>query len=245
MPYYDIDKIDEYLSGRMKGKTLISFEQQLQNDADLQKAVQERKELLVAVNALGDIHMKERAKRIHKIATGSSTKIRRIPLWRYAAAAVVFLAICFGIWFWLQPSSPTDLYVNYYEPYTLSFSTRDLTADQQLSQASELYKKGDFENTLPVLEELLTKDVRNKDRIRLAAGICQMELNNDGEALSYFQNLINNTSSPYNEQGLWYAGLLSLRSEDVSAAKQFLQQLTLDADSFKAEEAKKILSRLE
>ncbi len=245
MPYHDTNIIDEYLSGRMKGEPLISFEQQLQNDADLQRAVQERKDLLVAVNALGDIQMKERARRIHETVMKPEANVRRLSVWHYAAAAVAIIAIGIAIWLWAQPPSPSELYAQYYEPYSLSFSARGLDADQQLSKASELYKNEDYENTLPVLEELLTKEVNNKDRVRLAAGICQMELGKNNEALSYFQNLISNTNSPYYEQGLWYAALLSLRSNDISSAKKYLQQLTLDVDSFNYEEAEIILSKLE
>ena len=244
MPYHDINIIDEYLTGRMKGKTLISFERQLQNDIDLQEAVQERKDLLIAVNALGDIQMKERARRIHEIVTKPEAKVRRLSVWRYAAAAVAVIAIGLAIWLWTQPIAPSELYVQYYEPYALSFGTRDQGADQQLSLASELYKNDDFENAFPVLEELLTKDVSNRDRIRLAAGICQMELGENKEALFYFSNLISNTNSPYYEQGLWYAALVSLRSNDISSSKKYLQQLALGAGAFKYDEAKKILNKL-
>ena len=246
MPYHDTNIIDEYLSGRMKDEDLTSFKLQVQQDADLRAAVEERKNLLVAINAFGDIQMKERAKRIHEIATSPSTKVRQLPVWRYAAAVAAVLAIGFGIWIWLQsPAAPTDLYAQFYAPYSLSFSTRDLSADQQLSQASELYKNGNYENVLPILEELLNKKINNKGRIKLAAGISHLEIGNDNQARSYFQALIANVNSPYYEQGLWYAAMLSLRKGDVASTKRYLQELINETGSFNHEEAEEILGKLE
>ncbi|MEO1263066.1 MAG: hypothetical protein AAFZ15_29930 [Bacteroidota bacterium] len=244
MLYRDPHIIDEYLTGRMTEEARIAFEKELQQDAELQTAVEERKVLIAVIDSLGDIEMKKRAKRIHQKAMVSTTRVRKVAFWKYAAAAVFVLLFAVSIWIYRQPASPADLYARHYEPYGLSFAIRNPASGQQLSQASTYYGNGDYQAAIPVFEGLLNQEISNKDQVRLALGICQMELSNDEGALNYFQLLIDNPSSPYFEQGLWYAALLSLRSANILTAKKYLNELIRDEDSFYFDDANELLNDL-
>ena len=237
--------IDEYLTGHMTKEARISFENQLEQNAELQAALEDRKILLAAIDAIGDVQMKERAKRIHQKATAPVTKVRKFSFLQYAAAAILALVVAVGIWLYLKPASPAELFAAHYEPYVLNFTNRDLNTDQQLSQASTLYINGNYQEAVPLLENLLNQEINNKDQVRLATGIGHMELNNDAAASNYFQQLIDNPSSPYYEQGLWYAALLSLRNENIGNAEQYLNELIKDDTSFYFKKANELLSKLD
>ncbi|HFA48531.1 MAG TPA: tetratricopeptide repeat protein, partial [Bacteroidetes bacterium] len=229
--------VDEYLLGNLSGEELASFEKKLEKEEALQAAVEDRKDLIAAVDALGDIQMKERVRRIHERATNKTTvvrqiKPRRINFRAYAAAAVALVAIGLSLWIWLRPPLNERLYADFFEPYSISFSSRGNDADQKLSEAGRLYNNGDYINAIPVLEKLLNEEINNKDGVLLATGISYMELGEYENAARIFENIIDKKGSPYYEQGVWYLALVALEENDIDGCKRYLGLLVEEEDGF-------------
>ena len=240
----DRHKIDEYLLSLMGLTEHKKFEEQMAHDADLQTAVEERRELIGYVDALGDIQMKERVRRIHEKELGRSAKIRRMGGRRYAVAAAIALMVGLALWVFLRPPSNASLYADYYEPYAMNFGARGGNADQQLAEAGSLYKNGNYEKAIPVFNSLLNEDIDNEDGVKLALGISYMEMGDNEKAIVYFENLINKKDAPYYEQGLWYAALAETKQGENESAINHLRALSEVDGSYYFEKSAALLEEL-
>lgn len=241
----DQHRVDEYILGLMKPAERNKFEQELASDADLQIAVQERQELITYVDALGDMQMKERVRRIHVQEVGGSAKVRRMSVMRYAIAAGLALAIGVAIWLFMRPPLNERLYAANYTPYEITFSARGGdNVEKQLVEASRFYKSGNYTEAALIFKNALTENIDNEDGVRLALGISEMEVENFSNSLNQFDRIIDNVDSPYREQALWYAALVSLKKNDIFTASKYLDPLVEDTESFYHVEAKELASAL-
>lgn len=229
----DQHTIDEYLLNRLEGKDLQAFEQLLAQDESLMKEVIERRQLLSAMDMVGDLQMKERVRRIHLAEMGRgdrkpvNTNTRK---WLFALVLVLIASL--AAWWALRPKpqTPAQLYAQYYQPYDLNFGTRSTDASQALAEAGGLYKSGKYAEALPVFEQALVASP-NDSKARLALGICQLELGQYDQALLQFNALLDANDPLFGEQARWYAALAKLGKGDVAGCKALLEGFLSDRES--------------
>ena len=242
MPEEMTDLIDEFILGRLKGQSLHAFEQRLEQEPDFASRVEERRTLIQQVDAYGDYTLKQRLKRIHQQEVKQNKRTRSIRRWTLIAAALIPLAL--GTLLWLGPAnSPADLYSAHYTPYVLDQNLRSNTNDTALSEAIQRYNSGDYRQALPLLQTLWAAD-NDQSEVRLAIGICQMELNQDAAALESFQDLWSKDFDPFAEQARWYSALIHLRQEAPEEAKKQLRFLLEDQGSPYFQKAQQLLEEL-
>ena len=236
--------IDEYLLNRLEGPALTAFEQQMSQDKALADEVALQRQLLAAVDALGDLRMKERVQRIHKTEMERPTPNQESKkTGKWAILVVLLLLTAFGLWMVLRPKqqAPAQLYAAYYEPYDLSFGSRSTDAEQLLADAGTRYKAGNYAQALPLFEKAFA-NTPNDSKTRLAIGICQMEIGEFDQALTHFNALINANDPIFGEQAIWYAALAHLHKNNTEDCKKLLETLVKEPDSKYYEKAAQLLS---
>lgn len=240
---YSDQFIDDYLLGRLQGEALQRFELSIKNDESLAIAIKNRQAILGIVDAIGDIEMMDHIKRIHQKEMTKKSKPKIFRLWRIASVAAVFLVIALGLWLWMRPPVPEKLFIANYEPYPLSFTSRDNNTDSQLAQANIFYKASDYQKALPLFEELYAKDP-SQSKFALAIGICKMETDANEEAFQYFQLLGNREFDLFKDHGLWYAALVKLRQGDINTTKEYLKKLVDKPDAYFHKQAVELIEKL-
>lgn len=246
MPSPDFDMIDEYLLNRLKGVELALFEQQLKQDADLKEAVDERKEMLTIIDAIGDLRMKERIRNIHEAEIKYSVNRRKQPrFWSLAVATFITIVVLgLSIWLWLRPVNAEKLYAAYYEPYALNFGTRSMETEQQIAMAGSLYNAKKFKEALPIFEQVLAANPADS-KAQFALGICYLESGQFDQAMAQFDKLKGKKDPLFGEQALWYSAMVKLKQGDTTGCKAILQTILLDEDNYFYEKAKTLLSSIE
>jgi|GEM_PF-2216504 len=240
----DLHTIDEFILGHLEGEALASFERQLATDSALAEEVQQRKKVVAVVDAIGDLQMRERVRKIHQAAVQQPGNMGKKKAWKWVIAAILILLALFITWFFLRPKeTPEKLYALYYQSYPLSFGARNLESDQQLAKAGNSYKAGNFSEALPVFEQLLSTNP-NDSKLRLAAGICRLELGQYDGALAHFQQLIDANDPLYKQQALWYSALAYLQKSDLVKSKSTLEEIVKDKEGQFYEKAAALLSDL-
>jgi tetratricopeptide (TPR) repeat protein len=243
----DQHTIDEYLLNRLDGEELKAFEQLLAQDESLMKEVIERRQLLSAMEIVGDLQMKERVKRIHLAEIGRSDKPpANTNKRKWAFALVLLLIASLAIWWVMRPKAqtPPQLYAQYYQPYDLNFGTRNTDASQALAEAGGLYKSGKYAEALPLFEQALTANPADS-KARLALGICQLELGQYDQALAQFNALMDANDPLFGEQAIWYAAMVRLQQGNVAETKALLEKLVAESpESALSGDAKHLLNEL-
>lgn len=240
----DSHHIDDYLLQRMKGEELAAFERRLAENPALAEAVRQQKLAMQVLDSMGDLRMKERVAKLHQQALAQQPAPRRLWAVRISIAASLALLLGLSVWLWLRPASPAQLYAAYYQPYKLGLGSRNTDADQLLAAAAKQYATGDFAAALPGFQSAMAANPSDL-KLRLATGICQLELGQYDEALSNFQRIVDANDPLYTEQAQWYSAMTQLRRNDPQAAKASLATIASSPGNYFAEKAKTILAELE
>lgn len=224
MNQLDTYYIDEYLLGRLKGEELESFEQKMNQEPDMKAIVDERKALLVNLEAYGEMQLKARINRL----TESSEMTKAGPkIWLWVIGLIVLGALLFAIWQYTasKQSPPDQLYAAYFEPYPLNFGSRGDDFDKQLAEAGSQYQAGNYSKALPIFEAVVGQQAEPQDGTLLAMGVSYLALGQSSKASEVFQQINNNQNSPYKTQALWYMALSNLQMNNTEACKKQLQLL--------------------
>ena len=250
MNTFNYEQIDQYLMGQLQGENLRSFERQMESDPDLAQEVADRRKSLDILEDLGDLQLKKRIKVIHNKVVGSSereatpekvTKVR--PLYRWIAVAATFLLLISAFLWWSNRALDNQqLFAQHYEPYNISFTNRSADVDTRLADASRLYKNGNFQQVIGLLESYLQDTTNTK--ATLALGIAAIELNHYDKAIQYFDQLIEAKDPLYEEQAIWYKALTYLKQDDAANCKTQLNLLTQERFSFRKADAQQLLNQL-
>ena len=242
------DLMDKYLLGQLTQKELDMLEHQLSNNPELASQLKQDTDILSGIQSYGNQQLKQKLKTIHKeviLNVKPEAKIRRMGFSRLVVAASIVILIAAGMWFFLNPAQTVDIYAANYEPYSNISLVNRGEVSPTIADAETYYQQGQYAQALPILENELTKpDIENADQIRLAAGICEMELGNFQNAISYFQPIIEVDNPLIVDQAIWYSALANVKLGNVEAARSLFEILAGDAGRDYSEEAKVILSSI-
>ncbi|NRB47583.1 MAG: tetratricopeptide repeat protein [Saprospiraceae bacterium] len=240
----DIERIDRFLRGEMDKAETQAFEQALSENPELQKKMKIQQELVSYIDLMGDqevlanIRKAEDTYRSRKAGT-----IKKMSWLRPALIAASLALLLFVGWWFLMPSSEPDvLYASFYQPYELSFSSRDGGNAETLLAANAAYNAQDYAQALQAFERLPV-DLQTS-KVKLAMGISHMELSSFGSALSLFDQIIELQDPLFLDQALWYKGLCLLKQERLDEASTVFQEVVNNANSIFNQEASRLLKRL-
>lgn len=246
------EQIEKYLNGELEGEELLAFENDLRNDAELAKEVklyrsietemksaaaeqQEEAELRKSLNNLGDTHFKKKAKLVGMKRT-----------WWYVSAAAASVLIFLLVKPLFNKSFDKDkLYAGYMkEVEGLPESQRGNNPDSLYTEAAQLYNHKDYKQALPLLEKLIEQN-KEDIQVKLAAGICYMQVENYSPAVSLFDSIAAGTSV-YKNQALWMKALVLLKQNKLAECYDQLKLIPADADKYEAAQAllKKLSAKL-
>ena len=234
------ETIDQYLRKQLSGKALSDFEQKLERDADLKKEVDTQAFLARGASKFGEDEMRAKLKKIRaevlttsadteqpeeaKVLTMDRSKKSNSFL-RWSIAAAVLLALGAVLFFNMPKSySSSDLYASYYEPYKEDFSSRGGTNETMISQASQLYAKKDFQRALPLFNGALALEPNNAE-LKLATGVCYLELGTYDKAIEVFSSIKNQL---FVDEAQWYLAMTYLKKDDLINAKAVLKKIETD-----------------
>lgn len=244
-PDYSDEQLDKFLMGLFDENEEKRIQAALTGDQELSLRLQERKDLMLGIEAYHARGFKDKLKEIHNKSFGTATvkkeaKRRSLLPW-LAAAAIAMLVVAF---FLLNNASTNTnaLYADNFKPYELSISQRDNT-DEQLAQLLSLYDQGQYKEAIPVFNTLLTAENSNPV-LRLGAGISELEEGDLVIARGHFEAILQSGDILYKDHAQWYLALTHLKSEDIEATKTALQVLVKDNDADHHQEAVELLERL-
>ncbi len=249
-----LDLLDVYFSGALDEQELQSLENQLKTDARLEELFREYRDLRKGIDysimktLKEDLHALEatlpevRIKSQTGFQEEEPTIGRRFVLLK-VAAALILIAVSIVVVFQLQqPSSPQELFSQYFEPYPNEFVSAkrgdDVTADPMV-QAFQAYDSQNYNVAIAGFTRLL--DVEENEMVLFYLGSAQLSQNQSQTAIATFERFLE-ISQDYRTEATWYLALSYLKENRAEAARSLLEEIK-DDQKF-GQETAKILRRL-
>lgn len=246
--YYEY--IDDYFNQRLSASEAKQFERKIIEDKDFANEVAFH---LAAKLALKEQLVAEKKERFRQLLeqsrslsdTNRNAPVRKMWLYRVAAAAAVLVCVFFAWYlFFSKSASPqqmADIYINK-ELKTLGVTMG--TVRDSIQIGLNLYNEEKFDSAIQRFETIIQKDTSNY-LAKEYLGIVYLRLGNYDKSLQYFRQL-ENYSSLYSNPAIFYQALTLMKRNqpgDKQKARQLLQQV-VDRDLEGKETAKKWLKKL-
>ena len=249
-----LDLFEGYFSGKLEEPVRLNIESQLKSDSVFNKAFNEYKVLREGIDYSIMRTLKEDLQTLEqtlpevqiKSPTGPVSKepamTRRFTLLK-VAAAIVLVAVSVIIFQLRQPTSPQDLYSQYFKPYDNEFVSPKRGVDQSLElqvQSFREYDNGNFSSAIEGFNKILEEDQENT-LVLFYLGNAQLAENDGQAAIITFKRFLE-LSQDFTMQAKWYLALSYLKEDDVDEAKVLLEELENNEEIVK--QAVKILKDL-
>jgi len=260
-----LEKIDKYITGKLKGSELKIFEKQLKESKHLQEEVILQKQLISIVGQQkwhtlsDDIKNEELQKIKEKLRSEEyqllSKKIRdignlhvekktrfKIKYLYYVGAAVVVLMA--SIFTFNTNQSLDDYYTSYANWEELPSFIEKGAAKNNFIIGETYFKK---ENYAKAIESFNLVDTKNElyPYSLMYIGAAYELVNKNEAALQAFDKLINLKSFDENTKGYWYKMLIYLKLNNKAKALEMINMISEDKGNYKYEVSQKLLKQIE
>jgi tetratricopeptide (TPR) repeat protein len=224
--------IDDYFAGNLNPEERKNFEKQMELDKNFAAEVAF---YVAAKQALKEELAVEKKEWFRELASQHvtlsektrSAPVRRIWVYRLAAAAV-FVGIVFFSWnLFFQPSttSPNEL-ANKYISTNLENLGVTMGVLDSMQEALQFYNAKQYTAALQYFEQIIQRDTSNY-KAKTNAGLSSLMLGNYDKALSYFQQLATYTTN-WSNPAIFYQALTLMkrnRPGDKEEAKRLLKEV--------------------
>lgn len=245
---------DGYFSGTLNEQEKLNLESRLKADMSFDQAFQEYRDLRNGIDYSIMKTLKEELQELEATLPEVNIELQdrgqgeepligqRFMLWK-VAAIVMLIAVSAVVVFQLQqPSSPHDLFTQYFEPYPNEFVSAkrgdDIAADPMV-QTFQAYDNQDYSTAIVGFKKMLKEE--ENVMVLFYLGSAQLAQNESQGAIATFERFLEISKDSVAE-AKWYLALSYLKESRVEAAKVLLEELNEDKEYGK--QANKILRRL-
>ncbi|HRO44768.1 hypothetical protein [Agriterribacter sp.] len=220
------ERIEAYLLDTMNASERFQFEAAMVGDEQLRNEVDLQRKLVAAVQtAIFDDKTVQ-----HIPAAENTVPIRKISLkWWYAAAAVLLVAS--ATWYYQSISvTPGKLFTGYFHadpglPVAMSSTSEYGFYDGMVS-----YKEGDYNKAIEIWTGLKEKGLLT-DTLQYYIGVASLNKNDFEGAVQHLLPVAENKAGEWQQKAAWYLALAYVKTNNITEAMKWLQQLEDDSQA--------------
>ncbi len=215
-----IEKIEDYLAGRIDRQALQDFAQG-QGVTDLEEEIQWVRDTQTAVAAAG---LRDQLRAALAEASPKAERTARIRYLRPLLAAAATVAIVIAAFFGWRSTQPSGLYrqFEYVDPGLPSLMSA--SDDYQLYNALTYYSEGNYRQAAAELEGLQTTYPGN-DTLAFYLGASRLYRGNGAAAVEALEPVADRPDSEFRERAEWLLVLAALREKDTAAGATRLETI--------------------
>ncbi len=230
--------IQGYFNHTLSDEELQQFQKYLEMSSDFKLEFETYKDLHLALKHHETETLKTHLKALENDIPLTKTHWYTKPLWRYAIASIIVIALCYTFFF----RGSEDLYNTYFDVYPNVYQpvVRGDTPTAN-NTAFMAYEKSDFNRAVEAFGKSLESD--NNSNIRFYYAMSLMNSGNITKAQHELETL-STLDFKFKTETRWYLTLLYLKLENYDKAKGMLQELNKTNPQFKIEERKLLLQKL-
>lgn len=238
--------IERYLDGEMGDNELIWFRKELDANPFLQKELNLRRKVNLAITDEKTILFKEQLDDVYySLQKQKTVTLIRKPSPLVLGSVLAFLLIGTVLFNFIHNSkSNSKIFEKYYHPYesVITYRSSSINDDNDMKVAMQKYQDGDYKGALILFEKILKEDP-TKTGLNFYSGISQMEDKNYDNAGTSFKKVISDGYNMYYEQAEWYLGLCYVITNRNDKAIPIFETIA-SGDGYFRKDAKKVLKML-
>lgn len=216
------NRFEKYLLDGMDARERRDFESLLLSDTKLNARFLEFKGMFRAIEEEG---LRNKMEDFHKKMKNDGKVRPLLPkpyrtLYRVAAAIALLMALG-GIWYFMAPSSNERLYTKYFTPDPGLPTVMGNSDNYDFYEAMVDYKKGDYRTAIHKWERLLLQE-KDNDTLHYFLGAAHLAHGETGDAIPYFDWVIQRSSSAFQTEAAFYKALAHLKKGEREAARESL-----------------------
>ena len=230
IPY---DLFEEYLQGVLEGEALEKFELQLKQDDFLKQELELYKSVRTAQNntALDEFEnlltSVQNEYNEQEDSHSNNTKLRTIPLWRWAAVGLLLLGSGYLLMNNFSKPTPETLYAEYAKH---EFNFQELSGATDLMEIQNNLKSENYQPAISLMDEYLNIHPNAAD-VKLAKGIALLESNQFESAKNTFTSLAAEHLL-FQSEANWYLALSYLKEKNIAESLSFLNKIPSSSSRF-------------
>ena len=239
--------IERYLQDDLKEKEAREFEYSLENDTDLFREYQLRKDIEEALREDDVMELRSQIQGVMEKETPSPVHwFKRKAMMATVVAALMLGSGGVGYYYYQMQHTPTTdkIFQEYYQPYepTITFrSGADNEVNGLLANALERYKQEEYKSALELFQQVLNQ--RNDIAANLYSGISYMEIQKYKKANESFDTVIENKDNLFLHQAKWYTAMCHIKLDNKDKAVTLLEDLSQQS-SYYRDEAREVIKKL-
>lgn len=238
--------IDKYFENTLTKKELDLFNDLLASDKDFLEEFNFQKDVQTSFKSY---KKKELKSRLQAIDSKSNKETRVIPLInkKWLAVASVALLISFlGYYTFSLYSNTTsldNLYAENFTPIENIVFPLDRNENEESLKADAFfaYEKADYKKAEKLFNALYKTE--NNEEALLYRANCLLALKRFDEAIESLETFVK-LDNKLKTKSYWYLGLAYLKTNNKTKAKTYFQKLLDSGNSFKTNEAKRIIKNI-
>lgn len=227
-----LDEFDRFERGEMKNIEKTAYQQRLDTEPEL---AAEYKLYLKLKSGIRSFHRAELKKRLQNLSPSQTTMLKRDHSWQWAIAASVAIAVT-AVSYFYNPFAPKQeqWQAAYIEDPGLPVLMGH-NQNQQLTEAMNLYRQGQFS------EALTSLPTTKNDTVAYYRGIFWLKLEKTDSALSHLERVRNMTGSAFKQKADYYTAMALWQGGRSREAKPIFKQMSKDPNHPFQEQASRIL----
>ena len=237
---FDIDKLRDYLLGKLGDEELIAFQTRMENEPEFKKEAIIHTAILAGIEQHFDHALKQRLQHEERKPWLSIKK----ALWLAIAASVTITLVVAFLFLFDRPGGP-DLFQQYYKPYynVISHYRRgDETKTDTYDVAFQFYERKEYQEAIQNLGDLL-KDHPNDQNLQFYLGLSYLAIGKSNSASLHLKKIAQ-SDHKLAEPAAWYLGLSYLQADDQQNATVIFSEIVKNNSSYR-QRAQEILEKLE
>ncbi|MEO0470205.1 MAG: tetratricopeptide repeat protein [Bacteroidota bacterium] len=236
----DLILISDFLAGELSDSERAAVERRLNQDEAFAALHAQQVEQIRLLQAIDRAAVKEKLKA--QYATYRGGRVRSMRLWTVgsavAAAVIAFFLFRFLIGTEAEILTPRQQARAYLQPYSLVNERGEDSLASDVELAYEIYRAGDYDAAISLLEPLLLK-MPDDDTIRLCLAESYSQVGMYADAIFHLEHLPEN--SPFQDAVQWRLALNKLLGGEKDEAKILLTQIA-GMDHYRAAQADTLLN---
>lgn len=225
----EIEKIHNYISGKLSPEEQTSFETKIANDPALEKEVLLQQNMLEHIQATNDSSasqdlIKSIGKEFLEESANKQPKIKTLAYALWVAAAAIAMLVLFNLN--NHKLSEGEIFDKYFNPPVASFASRGDANQNLLEEAEVLFNQKEYEQSNILFKRLLSESSTIKtSQIKLYYAISLIESNELSKAKNLLQELIGMQNN-FTADATWYLALAELKEGNKENALNVLSKIT-------------------
>ncbi len=245
------DLIQAYIHGRLDTKMQAEFDELYKNDDGFREEVLFYKDLNVAFSSLNQKEIKAKLREFEKELDPDETsnvyekpeKLKNKSLKKWIAAACLVIVVGLSLTLIFEKPGADEIYFAHFEPYPniVSPITRGESEEDLLQQTFLAYKNGAYEKSAAGFKSLF--ESTQKSYFLLYEANSYLANDDPEKAIPLLEKQIS-FGDEFTEKSKWYLALAYLKTGKPDKSKKLFSEI-IQAKSYKAEEAKEIIDKLD